>query len=313
MKNSSFFSVISRRGSRARCTWINNGSSRSMGSMPAADGPPSCGPPSSLEAETLGAYLRSYIADITQNSTLQRFSSQDASTNMNHGYEGSCEASVDIVGNNESGNTCTCQGACGCAIDNESRNVTVDDLPRTKNAIIKLLGSSNSLGRSPARTNLNSTTVSKSSTPDIVLDRTEGSEASTKTTSIGSNDSCDTGISNLSSVCSNDEFEIISEVTNFNSAVTTPGHIPRMRNQLPPGSRSCSVGDLQSLSAGMKVLDSYLAARGIPVIHKLNQSLEALYQVQSDDARQNKGEACAAYPHSHITARIWRSTDDTLI
>ncbi|XP_012258895.2 uncharacterized protein LOC105687662 isoform X2 [Athalia rosae] len=328
---------ISRQGSRARCTWIDNAGPSSTSPPPVLEATPFEGAPSRLDAETLGAYLRSYIADITQNSTLQQCSSQDASRDTNLTYEERSKDQKDEINLDVGRENCACEGACGCA-NSEPNNSTEDtallemippitadrpsDLTSRKDAIIKLLGNSSSSGRSPIRTSLNSTTVSKTSTPDSTLER-PGSQPSRRTPSTCSRDSCITRISTVSSRYSTDElqdeFDIVSEVasvggtTNYNTLANTPNCTPRITSRIPARARSYSTCDLESLYEGMKILDSFLAARGIPVIHNRNQSIETLHHVGSEYFCGNENPITPANTQIASVTRIWRSTDDALI
>lgn len=319
--------MTNSRSSRAQCSWIENSSihSSSTESTISSSHPPIGGPPSSLDAETLGAYLSSYITEITENSTPQQSSSQDALTITNQTSEENLieGAKDDVECNYDTTENCVCEGACGCAISVEDRMLLelippVDeprnDLPSAKkNAIIKLLGRSTSISRSTGNTNLNSSTVSMSSTPISTLERPM-SQPNPRSPSTCSKESCVTGISALSSKYSNDEpqyeFDIVSETTSIGRL--TVANTPDAR--LPSRARRYSSCDLESFYQGMNILDSFLTARGIPILKKRNQSVETLCHVGSEYFFNN-GSSLGGFSknRNNSARRIWRSTDDALI
>ncbi|XP_046586287.1 uncharacterized protein LOC107219690 isoform X1 [Neodiprion lecontei] len=324
--------VTSMEGSRARYSWINETSTNAT-SLPASEEPPADGPPSSLEAQTLGAYLQSYITGLTENSTLQQLSSQDASRDMNPEYEEKSEERGDVV--NIEPENCACEGACGCAINEcegaregekllditSSIDEPQKDFSTTRNAIIKLLGSSNGT-TSSERTNLNSTTVSKSSTPNSTLGRAAGLPG-LRSPSICSKDSFITRISTLSSKYSSDEphyeFDIVSEVTsigamtNLNTVANTPNCTPRITSPVSSRVGNHITCDMESLYESVKILDSFLLARGIPILQSRNHSTETLHHVGSEYGTCGNGASGESSNRNVTASRVWRSTDDTLI
>ncbi|XP_024945613.1 uncharacterized protein LOC107272410 isoform X4 [Cephus cinctus] len=330
---------ISKQGTRARRAWLRSCSEMSRSPLN-ADAPPPGGPSSSMDAEALGAYLKAYTSNSTEPSAPQSNNLDDVSRDINSKYKvepgGSPEPGTPGCLDEDDKLNCNCEGACGCANDNTYESIgEVNERssakPRyneneplcPKSAIIKLLGSSRNT-KSPQSTNLNSTTVSTSSTPYGTLGRSIGRHCSRKL-SICSKDSCITKISTVSSSNSyeklQDNFEIVSEAasvlgtTNPGTMVNTPNGTPKARARRSHDAENYSNCDMDSLYENIKVLDSFLARQGMSVVHNRNHSMAVmLFGTPEHSGRRtpnpnftNRNEA----PRCSSRSRIWRSSDDT--
>lgn len=237
--------------------------------------------------------------------------------------------------------SCSCEGACGCAIScsnlpvgNLSTSVTsVEDreIPEsecdqmaivssstrkidghqeeefsvTKSAIVKLLSSK--LTRSSNR----STTLTAALSPCNTLHRSSKKF------------SRDSKISTINSSCDKlqDDFEIVSEAvssvecTSPRTMANTPNDTPKSISgaQERPCDRRHSSCDLDSLYEGIKILDSYLARRNLKVGHEHRHSMVTMILFGTPE----HGSTCNLIASSQQTrrerymrTRTWRSSED---
>lgn len=233
--------------------------------------------------------------------------------------------------------SCSCEGACGCAIDcsnlpiNSNLPISVrnvedcmilesecdqtaivsssarkingrheEDFFISKNAIVKLLGSK--LTKSSHR----STNLIAALSPDDTL-RCSSTKFSRDSSTISN--SCDK---------LQDDFEIVSEAASNIGCITprtmanTPNDTPKRHINEHKGHRRYSNCDLDSLYEGIKILDSYLACKGSNCEHR-----QPITMILFDTPKH--GSTCNRITSSQQTrrerymrGRTWRSSEDAL-
>ncbi|KAL0131148.1 hypothetical protein PUN28_002605 [Cardiocondyla obscurior] len=230
-------------------------------------------------------------------------------------------------------NNCSCEGACGCAlnpsnlsVDNLSTPATSvedcetpmlkhdqrtiassvtkinehqEDFPPSKSAVIKLLGSK--LTKLYHRNNLTYNSLRCSSKKFF-------------------SDSC-VKISTISNSCEKlqDDLEIVSEATSSieyisprtmtNTPITTP-KINSYRRHCHCD-RRCSSCDLDSLYEGIQILDSYLARRSLNINHEYRQSTAViLFGTPKHGSTNNLFTSRQRRRQGYMCARSWRSSED---
>ncbi|XP_018310649.1 uncharacterized protein Culd isoform X1 [Mycetomoellerius zeteki] len=322
------------------------------------DRPSPSGPSLFMNAETLDTYQTDCIAS----STNQQFQSppkdrivrevveEDTTVvlqeNNGHVSEEDYEELIDKVNSSDERNTsCSCEGACGCAIscsnlqnllvgnlstsmisedcqipESESDQIAIvssfvrkidehqeEDLFASKSAIVKCLGSK------LTKPFCHSTNLATTLSP---------LHCSSKKFSC---DSCVNKISTINNCCDKmqDNFEIVSEAANSVGHIS-PKTIANTLNDTPK-SMSCitqnhrlrhsdrrhSSCDVDSLYEGIKILDSYLARRSSNINHEHRHSVTViLFGTPKHEPTCSLIASEQTRRERYIRARTWRSNED---
>ncbi|XP_014480677.1 PREDICTED: uncharacterized protein LOC106747558 isoform X3 [Dinoponera quadriceps] len=220
-----------------------------------------------------------------------------------------------VDGPDDRNSSCSCEGACGCAISRDLQDLLIGDSPNNSTTptshdddreIPEPENDRTIASTSAKKTNdcqetedssiskhviirLLGSTLTKPSQQGASLTSTAASsptsgtpfrEASSRKLSVCSRDSCFTRISTLSACNSyeklQDEFEIMSEAASPSKIASTSNGTPRNILGRRGSKRRYSSCDLDSLYEGIRVLDSYLARRNLNVSHGHRQSVAVM-------------------------------------
>ncbi|XP_020299717.1 uncharacterized protein LOC109863691 isoform X2 [Pseudomyrmex gracilis] len=251
----------------------------------------------------------------------------------------------------EKNSVCSCEGACGCAINTSN----VEDVSIGGPETSETSASSSSVNNREATPKLE-----PEQTANIITDKTDEyqeQDSSTARTVIlkllsskmkpsyhsadstamsspcdtmrrssrnFSHDSCTTRISTISTCNSyeklQDEFEIVSDVassvgcaTNPSTIANTPSNTPKnvIGRRRPCNDQQYPTCDLDSLYEGIKILDTYLARRSINVDHKRRSVTVMLFGTPEHGLTRDR----LSHPPTRrrrLHARIWHSSEDAL-